>query len=79
MAAADESRDQARMGVCSISRPPQILLTSLKGVAKMKPELLLYMLNMLHMWSRESDRQLAENAVGYVPEASYEKRSSQGS
>ena len=54
-------------------------LAPAQGVARMKPEMLLNMLNMLHMWSRESDRQLADKMVGYVRLTSCAKRSSSGS
>ena len=41
--------------------------------------MLLYMFNMLHMWSWLIDVQPPEIAVGYVLTATYGKRRSQGS
>jgi hypothetical protein len=46
---AGRSHDHALMGVYSIPRPAQSLLTSLEEVARIEPNPLLYMLNMLHV------------------------------
>lgn len=39
-------------------------LTPSRGVTKMRPKMVLYLVNMLYMWSREKDTQPSENAVG---------------
>ncbi len=41
------------------------------GVTKIRPKMVLYMLNMLHMWSLINDMQPSEKAVGYVLARTY--------
>ena len=53
----------------ALSEPGRALvigLTRTPGVSKMRPRIVLYMVNMLHMWSWENDTQPPEKAVGYV-------------
>lgn len=53
-------------GLAGLPTLHELWLTPSRGVTKMRPKMVLYMLNMLHMWSWENDTQPSEKAVGYV-------------
>ena len=68
--AGEKSRMKRADAVARALREPgravAIGLTRAPGVSKMRPKMVLYMVNMLHMWSWKNDMQPTENAVGYV-------------
>ena len=48
-AAADHAQNRAYMGACSPPTLSDLYLTPSTGVSKMRPKMVLYMFNMLHM------------------------------
>ena len=63
-AAADHAQKRIDMGARRVPNSLRVMVDAVGGGTRMRPKFVLYMLNMLHTWSWETDTQPSENAVG---------------